>query len=281
MGIERMLRALKTSFQFVMVAVLALSLSACAGFNLFGEKKIVEEEIVPAEELYDKAIAQVEDQRFLSAQKTFDKLERQHPYSEYSERSRLMTVYINARTSQYEKTILSADRFLAIYPSSEDAPYAMYMKGAAQYNQMKDITRDQQTAEDAIATFQAIINNYPDSRYAKDAKERILIAKDQLAGKEMSVGRYYLGNNNYTAAINRFRVVVEDYQTSTHVEEALLRLTEAYLALGLVNEAKTAAAVLGLNYPSSRWYEDAYKLLQKQGLAPEVAQGNWLSNQKT
>lgn len=276
-----MLRALKTSFQFVMVAVLALSLSACAGFNLFGEKKIVEEEIVPAEELYDKAIAQVEDQRFLSAQKTFDKLERQHPYSEYSERSRLMTVYINARTSQYEKTILSADRFLAIYPSSEDAPYAMYMKGAAQYNQMKDITRDQQTAEDAIATFQAIINNYPDSRYAKDAKERILIAKDQLAGKEMSVGRYYLGNNNYTAAINRFRVVVEDYQTSTHVEEALLRLTEAYLALGLVNEAKTAAAVLGLNYPSSRWYEDAYKLLQKQGLAPEVAQGNWLSNQKT
>lgn len=276
-----MLRALKTSFQFVMVAVLALSLSACAGFNLFGEKKIVEEEIVPAEELYDKAIAQVEDQRFLSAQKTFDKLERQHPYSEYSERSRLMTVYINARTSQYEKTILSADRFLAIYPSSEDAPYAMYMKGAAQYNQMKDITRDQQTAEDAIATFQAIINNYPESRYAKDAKERILIAKDQLAGKEMSVGRYYLGNNNYTAAINRFRIVVEDHQTSTHVEEALLRLTEAYLALGLVNEAKTAAAVLGLNYPSSRWYEDAYKLLQKQGLAPEVAQGNWLSNQKT
>ena len=276
-----MLRALKTSFQFVMVAVLALSLSACAGFNLFGEKKIVEEEIIPAEELYDKAIAQVEDQRFLSAQKTFDKLERQHPYSEYSERSRLMTVYINARTSQYEKTILSADRFLAIYPSSEDAPYAMYMKGAAQYNQMKDITRDQQTAEDAIATFQAIINNYPDSRYAKDAKERILIAKDQLAGKEMSVGRYYLGNNNYTAAINRFRIVVEDHQTSTHVEEALLRLTEAYLALGLVNEAKTAAAVLGLNYPSSRWYEDAYKLLQKQGLAPEVAQGNWLSNQKT
>ncbi len=189
-----------------------------------------------------------------------------------------MTVYIAARTGQYDKTILAADRFLALYPSSEDAPYAMYMKGAAQYNQMKDITRDQQTAEDAIATFQAIINNFPSSRYAKDAKERILIAKDQLAGKEMSVGRYYLGNNNYTAAINRFRAVVEDHQTSTHVEEALLRLTEAYLALGLVNEAKTAAAVLGHNYPSSRWYEDAYKLLQKQGLAPEVESGNWLSN---
>jgi len=278
MGIERMLRALKSSFRLTSVLLLALALSGCSAFSLFGEKKIVEEEIIPAEELYDKAISQVEDQRYLSAQKTFDKLERQHPYSEYSERSRLMTVYIAARTGQYEKTILAADRFLALYPSSQDAPYAMYMKGAAQYNQMKDITRDQQTAEDAIATFQAIINNFPNSRYAKDAKERILIAKDQLAGKEMSVGRYYLGNNNFTAAINRFRTVVEDHQTSTHVEEALLRLTEAYLALGLVNEAKTAAAVLGHNYPSSRWYEDAYKLLQKQGLAPEVESGNWLSN---
>lgn len=278
MGIERMLRALKSSFRLTSVLLLALALSGCSAFSLFGEKKIVEEEIIPAEELYDKAISQVEDQRYLSAQKTFDRLERQHPYSEYSERSRLMTVYIAARTGQYEKTILAADRFLALYPSSQDAPYAMYMKGAAQYNQMKDITRDQQTAEDAIATFQAIINNFPNSRYAKDAKERILIAKDQLAGKEMSVGRYYLGNNNFTAAINRFRTVVEDHQTSTHVEEALLRLTEAYLALGLVNEAKTAAAVLGHNYPSSRWYEDAYKLLQKQGLAPEVESGNWLSN---
>jgi len=278
MGIERMLRALRSSFRLTSVLLLALTLSGCSAFSLFGEKKIVEEEIIPAEELYDKAISQVEDQRYLSAQKTFDKLERQHPYSEYSERSRLMTVYIAARTGQYQKTILAADRFLALYPSSQDAPYAMYMKGAAQYNQMKDITRDQQTAEDAIATFQAIINNFPNSRYAKDAKERILIAKDQLAGKEMSVGRYYLGNNNYTAAINRFRTVVEDHQTSTHVEEALLRLTEAYLALGLVNEAKTAAAVLGHNYPSSRWYEDAYKLLQKQGLAPEVESGNWLSN---
>jgi len=273
-----MLRVIKTSVQLVLVGFLALALSACMGLSLFGEKKIVEEEIIPAETLYDKAIAQVEAQRLLSAQKTFDKLERQHPYSEYSERSRLMTVFINARTGQYEKTILSADRFLALYPSSEDAPYAMYMKGAAQYNQMKDITRDQQTAEDAIATFQMIVNNFPKSRYAKDAKERILIAKDQLAGKEMSVGRYYLGNKNFTAAINRFRTVVEDHQTSTHVEEALLRLTESYLALGLVNEAKTAAAVLGHNYPSSRWYEDAYKLLQKQGLAPEVAQGNWLSD---
>ena len=273
-----MLRALRSSFRLTSVLLLALALSGCSAFSLFGEKKIVEEEIIPAEELYDKAISQVEDQRYLSAQKTFDKLERQHPYSEYSERSRLMTVYIAARTGQYEKTILAADRFLALYPSSQDAPYAMYMKGAAQYNQMKDITRDQQTAEDAIATFQAIINNFPNSRYAKDAKERILIAKDQLAGKEMSVGRYYLGNNNFTAAINRFRTVVEDHQTSTHVEEALLRLTEAYLALGLVNEAKTAAAVLGHNYPSSRWYEDAYKLLQKQGLAPEVESGNWLSN---
>ena len=262
----------------VAIGVLCATLAGCAGLNIFGQSKITEEEIIPAEELYDKAIEQVEADRLLSALKTFEKLERQHPYSEYSERSRLMNVFIHARTGQYDKTILSADRFIALYPSSPDVPYAMYMKGAAQYNQIKDITRDQQSAEDAIATFQQIVNNYPDTRYAKDAKERILIAKDQLAGKEMSVGRYYLGNKQYTAAINRFRTVVEDHQTSTHVEEALLRLTEAYLALGLVNEAKTAAAVLGHNYPSSDWYDEAYKLLQKQGLAPEVSQGNWLSD---
>ena len=260
------------------VGMMCVLLAGCAGFSLFGQPKITEEEIIPAEELYDKAIAEVENQRYLTAMKTFEKLERQHPYSEYSERSRLMAVFINTRTGQYEKSILAADRFLALYPSSPDVPYVLYMKGASQYNQIKDITRDQQNAEDAIATFQSIVNNYPKTRYAKDAKERILVAKDQLAGKEMSVGRYYLGNKQYTAAINRFRTVVEDHQTSTHVEEALLRLTEAYLALGLINEAKTAAAVLGHNYPSSQWYDDAYQLLQKQGLAPEVSQGNWLSD---
>ncbi|MGJ8528158.1 outer membrane protein assembly factor BamD [Maritalea sp.] len=273
-----MFGVLKSFLRLTMIGVLAVSVAGCSGFSIFGSQKITEEEIIPADVLYDKAIEQVESDRLISALKTFEKLERQHPYSEYSERSRLMNVFIHARTGNYTKTILSADRFLALYPSSPDAPYAMYMKGAAQYNQIKDITRDQQNAEDAIATFQAIINSYPNSRYAKDAKERILVAKDQLAGKEISVGRYYLGNKQYTAAINRFRAVVENHETSTHVEEALLRLTESYLALGLVNEAKTAAAVLGHNFPSSKWYEDAYKLLQKQGLAPEVQQGNWLSD---
>jgi len=271
--------AVKSVLRLLAVALVAFSLAGCGALSMFGSQKIVEEEIIPAEELYDKAIEQVESQRYLSAQKTFEKLERQHPYSEYSERARLMNVFINSRIGNSEQAILSADRFIALYPSSEDVPYALYLKAAAQYNQIGDLTRDQQTAEDAIDTFQTIVNNYPQSKYAKDAKDRILIAKDQLAGKEMSVGRYYLGNKQYTAAINRFRTVVEDHQKSTHVEEALHRLTEAYLALGLVNEAKTAAAVLGHNFPSSKWYDDAYKLLQKQGLAPEVAQGNWLSEQ--
>lgn len=267
----------KTLMRAALVGVLATSLAGCGGFSLFGKPKITEEEIIPAETLYDKAIGYVENDRFKSALETFQKLERQHPYSEFTERSRMMTTFIYFRLGDYDRTILSAERFLALYPSSSEAPYAMYLKGASQYNQIKDLTRDQQTAEDAISTFQSIINNYPSSRYAKDAKERILIAQDQLAGKEMSVGRYYLGNKQYTGAINRFRTVVEDHQTSTHVEEALLRLTEAYMALGLVQEAQTAAAVLGHNYPSSEWYQDAYKLLQKQGLAPEVNKGSWLA----
>ena len=153
----------------------------------------------------------------------------------------------------------------------------LYLKGTSYFNQIKDITRDQQLSRDAIDTYTLLITNYPDSEYAKDARDKMVVAFDQLAGKEMSVGRYYLGNGQYTAAINRFRVVVEQYQTSTHIEEALYRLTEANLSLGLINEAQTAAAVLGHNYPSSTWYQEAFELLQKQGLAPQVNEGSPLA----
>lgn len=259
----------------VAAGLLAVSLGAC---SLFGDGKIVEEEIVPVEQLYTEGIEHLEKGNGRTALETFEKLERQHPYSEYAEKTRLLTVFIYFGGNEFEEAILAADRYLALYPSSADAPYAMYMKGTSYFEQIKDLTRDQQFAERAIETYTQLIDNYPTSDYAQRARENILIAHDQLAGKEMSVGRYYLGQRQYTAALNRFQTVVDDYQTSTHVEEALERLVECYLALGLVREAQHAASILGHNYPSSQWYEDAYNLLQSQGLAPQAQAGNTLGS---
>jgi outer membrane protein assembly factor BamD len=266
-------RAMKAAGMGLMI----LALAACSGLNLFSAPKIKEEEIIPPDQLYSEALEHMDRQRFATAVTTFEKLERQHPYSDNAEKAKLMIVYGNFRLGKFAETILAADRFLAIYPDGKDVPYVLYLKGTSYFNQIKDITRDQQISRDAIDTYTLVINNYPDSEYAKDAREKMGTAFDQLAGKEMSVGRYYLGNGQYTAAINRFRVVVEQYQTSTHIEEALYRLTEANLSLGLINEAQTAAAVLGHNYPSSSWYQEAYELLGKQGLAPVVNQSSPLA----
>jgi len=267
-------RALRTFTALTLV----VSLAACSGFNLFGPTKIEEEEIIPAETLYQTALDDMDRQYYMTAIEGFEKLERQHPYSQYAERAKLMTVYANFRTGSYEEAVLAADRYLALYPSSEEVPYILYLKGNSYFQQIKDTTRDQQLSRDAIDTYTLLVNTYPDSEYVEDAQENLRLATDQLAGKEMSVGRYYLGNGQYTAAINRFRVVVEEYQTSTHIEEALYRLAEGYLKLGLVNEAKSAAAVLGLNYPSSEWYQRSYDLLQQQGLEPEAVGGNWITD---
>jgi len=257
----------------VTLGFFALALGGCF---MFGSSKIVEEEIIPVEVLYDSAIESVNRQGYKAALEDFQKLDRQHPYSEYAEKSKLMQVFIYFRTKKLEEAILAADRYLALYPSSEDAAYAMYLKGTSYYGQIRDITRDQQNAQSAIETYQQLIANYPNSEYAADARTKLLLAQDQIAGKEMSVGRYYLGNGQYTAAINRFKVVVEEHEKSTHVEEALMRLTEAYLKLGLVSEARNSAAVLGLNYPASSWYQDAYSLLQTQNLTPQAQAGNTL-----
>src|SRR5690606_9972572 len=166
---------------------------------------------------------------------------------------------------------------LALFPSSGEVPYVLYLKGTSFFGQIKDITRDQQLSQDAIDTYTLLISNYPESEHAKDARDKLVIAVDQLAGKEMSVGRYYLGNGQYAAAINRFRVVAEQFETSTHIEEALYRLTEANLKLGLITEAQTAAAVLGHNYPASDWYQRAFTLLQQQGVSPQINEGSSLA----
>jgi outer membrane protein assembly factor BamD len=257
------------------VALMAVVLAGC---SMFGPPKMKEEPIVPAAALYQKALDDMDRQYYNTAIKSLEQLDRQHPRDPILEKSKLMQVYANYRSNKLNEAILAADRFLAIYPNGKDVPYVLYLKGNSYFAQIKDITRDQQLSKDAIDTYSLLINTYPKSEYAKDAKDKLLVAYDQLAGKEMSVGRYYLGSGQYTAAINRFRVVIETWQTSTHIEEALYRLTEGYLLLGLTNEAMTAAAVLGHNYPSSTWYKQAFELLGKQGLAPTVNSGSWMAS---
>lgn len=260
--------------QFATVVLITALLAGC---GLFGQSKIKEEPIIPPEVLYQTALAEMDKQRYGTAITALEKLSVQHPYSEYNEKAKVMEVYANYRIGRFDEAILAADRFLALYPSNKDVPYILWIKGTAYYAQIKDITRDQQLSRDAIEAYTMLINNYPQSEHAKDARDKLGVAYDNLAGKEMSVGRYYLGNGQYAAAINRFRNVAENYQTSTHIEEALYRLTEANLSLGLTNEAQTAAAVLGHNYPSSSWYKQAFELLQKQGLSPRINEGSQLA----
>jgi outer membrane protein assembly factor BamD len=188
-----------------------------------------------------------------------------------------MSAFANYRRGRNDETIQAANRFLALYPGSEDAAYAQYLIGASYFNQIPDVTRDQDATRRAMASLEEIVARYPDSEYAVDASRKLIVARDQLAGKEMQVGRYYLERREYIAAVNRFRAVVTDYQDTRHVEEALERLVEANLAMGLAGEAQTAAAVLGHNFPDSPWYQDAYKLLQSGGLEPREDRGSWLS----
>ena len=256
------------------IGVFAALLAAC---SMFGPTKIKEEPIVPPETLYQSALGNMDTQRYNAAIEDLKKLERQHPYSEYNEKAKLMEVYASYRIGKFDDAILAADRYMALFPSSDQTAYVLFLKGTAYFAQITDITRDQEISQNAIDTYTLLIANYPNSDYAKDARDKMVIAVDQLAGKEMSVGRYYEGNGQYAAAINRFRSVVDKYQTSTHIEEALFRLTEGYLALGLIGEAQTAAAVLGHNYPSSSWYKESFALLQKQGLQPQMVSGNWIA----
>ena len=265
------------SRRIVRLAGIGAMVVLLAGCNLFGQPKIKEEAIIPPETLYQEALGEMDAQRYMTAVTTLEKLERQHPYSEFNEKAKLMQIYANYRIGKFDEAILAADRYMALYPGSKETAYVLYLKGNSYFGQIKDITRDQKISADANETYSLLIANYPNSDYAKDAKEKLTIGVDQLAGKEMSVGRYYLGQGQYAAAINRFRVVAEQYQTSTHIEEALFRLTEANLALGLTSEAATAAAVLGHNYPQSTWYKQAYDLLAKQGVKPEINQGSPLA----
>jgi len=260
-----------------------IALAGCdtlSAINPFDRSEKYKMEIVPevpAEQLYNDGLGRLQTRDYEGAAKKFGDLEKQYPYSEWSRRALIMTAYSNFEGGQYEDAINSSRRYLQLHPSTSDAAYAQYLLAMSHFNQIPDVTRDQERSEKALAALQELIDRYPRSEYVADARYRVQVARDQLAGKEMEVGRYYLQRRNYTGAINRFRDVVAKYQTTRHVEEALARLTEAYMAMGIVGEAQTAAAVLGHNFPDSPWYKDSFVLLQSGGLQPREDQGSWIS----
>ena len=253
--------------------------STIESLNPFGgekyETKLLAEE--PAEDIYDQGLARLQKRDNEGAAKKFVELEKQFPFSQWSRKGLIMIAYANYEGQKYDEALSAAKRYVGLYPSTPETPYAYYLAGMSMYNQIPDITRDQERAEEAVKIFSQLIEKFPKSEYAEEAKFKLQVARDQLAGKEMQIGRFYLGRKNYTAAINRFREVLAKYQTTRHAEEALYRLTEAYLALGITNEAQTAAAVLGHNFPDGQWYKDAYTLLAGGGLSPEESQGSWIS----
>ncbi len=204
----------------------------------------------------------------------FDEVERQHPYSPWARRAQLMSAFSYYAAQDYNKAIQSAQRFLAIHPGNKDAPYAYYLIGLSYYEQISDVTRDQRTTEQALQALNEVIRRYPNSRYAQDAKLKVDLVNDHLAGKEMEIGRFYQRSGRWLASTIRFRSVVEKYQTTSHAPEALMRLTESYLALGIPEEAQKSAAVLGTNYPGTEWYERAYELVGRHVPAAGVPAGN-------
>jgi len=262
--------------------VLVMPLGACAGDSsslwdkMFSKDETVPEE--PADKLYNEGLFLMNDKEDpKSASKKFEEVDRQHPYSDWARKSLLMSAYAFYNAQDYDSCIGAATRYVTLHPGSPDAAYAQYLIAASHYDQIQDISRDQGRTEKAIAALEEVIRKYPTSEYAVSAKTKLEAARDQLAGREMNVGRYYMGKRNYTAAINRFKVVVTQYQTTRHVEEALARLTEAYMAIGIVSEAQTAAAVLGHNFPDSPWYKDAYNLVKSGGVEPTENEGSYIS----
>jgi outer membrane protein assembly factor BamD len=232
----------------------------------------------PADKLYNEGLYLLNERKDIKkAAKRFEEVDRQHPYSDWARKSQLMSAYAYYQAGAYEESISSARRYIQLHPGSPDAAYAQFLIGSSYFDQIRDITRDQDRTERAMAALDEVIRKYPNSEYAVSAKRKIEMAKDQLAGREMMVGRYYMERRDYAGAINRFKIVVTRYQTTRHVEEALLRLTEGYLSLGIVGEAQTSAAVLGHNFPESRWYKDAYALLGQRGLQPSENRGSWIS----
>lgn len=257
----------------VAVMGMALAVTGCAGMGA-KDVKYVER---PVEEIYNTALKELQKGRYFQAAEQFDEVERQHPYSVWARRSMLMAAYSNYQINEYDKAILAAQRFISLHPGNRDVVYAYYLVAISYYEQISDVGRDQKITAEALRALTEVVRRFPTSDYARDARLKIDLTNDHLAGKEMEIGRYYLKQHEYLAAINRFRIVVEFFQTTSHVPEALHRLTESYVALGIIDEAQSAAAVLGHNYPGSDWYQDSYSLLTGKDIRPVENKKSWIS----
>jgi outer membrane protein assembly factor BamD len=231
----------------------------------------------PVGPLYNKGLEQMQAGEYRTAAKTFAEVERQHPYSAWATKAQLMQAYSQYQRNAYDEAVNAAQRFITLHPGHKDAAYAYYLVALCNYEQIIDVKRDQTNTQKALAALEEVSKRFPGTAYAQDAEAKATLARDHLAGKEMEIGRWYLKKGSYLAGINRFKRVITEYQTTSHTPEALYRLTEGYLALGVRSEAQTAAAVLGHNYPNSQWYQDAYALLQNDGVLPQENKESWIS----
>jgi outer membrane protein assembly factor BamD len=237
---------------FAAILSICAVLTACSGSD---EEQYVEHKV---EFLYNTAVNSLETGQYKSAAKQFDEVERQHPYSTWATKAQIMAAFSHYQANEYDEAVIDLDRFIRLHPGNRDIAYAYYLKALSYYERISDVARDQLVTELALTSLKEIVRRFPNSKYARDVRLKIDLTRDHLAGKEMEIGRFYLNRNHYLAAINRFKAVVDDYQTTTHVPEALHRLVESYAALGVINEARRVAAVLGHNYPGSEWYLDSY-----------------------
>ncbi|MDR3425640.1 MAG: outer membrane protein assembly factor BamD [Alphaproteobacteria bacterium] len=257
---------MRSSFlpKFLLAFALLAVLSACAGDD---KDKTAPDE--PVNVLYTKGTDALDRGEFKDAAKNFAEVDRQHPYSQWATRAEVMEAYADYENMDYDEAIKALDQFIELHPGNSDIAYAYYLRALCNYERILDVRRDQTAAQEALKNLQEVVNRFPDSDYARDATLKIALINDHLAGAEMEVGRYYIKRHLYIAAVNRFKTVIDKYQTTSHVPEALERLVECYVSLGLPSEAKKNAAVLGYNFPGSSWYQDAYNLLRKRGIVME------------
>ena len=251
----------------------AVAVAGCASTD--NAKKLLNPD--PPGKMYASADKDLTSGKFSRAARKFEELDRDHPYSPEARRAMVMAAYSYFRAGKFPEAIATARRYTTVHPGTKEAAFAHHIIASAYFEDINSPKNDQSNTRKALKELQTLKSRYPNSKYAKQADNRIRIARDTLAASEMEVGRYYLKNQKHTAAINRFKTVVAQYQDTKHVEEALMRLTETYMALGIRNEAQTAAAILGHNFPKSPWYKDAYTLLQSDGLAPREDTGSWLA----
>ncbi|HWA68323.1 MAG TPA: outer membrane protein assembly factor BamD [Rhizomicrobium sp.] len=267
-------------------ALIGCTLIALTGCSLFGDK---DDETNNAnkdaanykersvEQIYSDGWRAINTQDWKQCSTQFNEVDRQHPYSVWARRAMLISAFCSYQSNDYTQAIATADQYIALHPGSQEVAYAFYLKAIALYEQIVDVGRDQSNTEGALVALQDVVQRFPDTEYARDATLKIDLTNDHLAGKEMAVGRYYLSRGDYIGAINRFRTVVDQYQTTPQIAEALERLTESYYSLGLDSEAQTAAAVLGTNYPGSTWYKDAFNILKGRNLKPAEDKRSWIS----